>query len=212
MLKQSEIFAFISLFFLIVMFIVQGEKNELRSASQDLNRCRQDLAESRRDNPPIVILSEQNPEYRFPLGKATPTLAFQHALRERIVPLIDSLSRDCGCDGIEVVGHTDALRVAGNRSDLDNLAVSFLNSHRPDMLTPGSNMDLGMMRALSVLDILKLAAAEGRLPQVRFFLPYSAGQMILPSRTLPMTDESAIDRSRRRIEIRLLKVRSRQIN
>jgi hypothetical protein len=62
-----------------------------------------------------------------------------------------------------------------------------------------------MMRALSIIRYFKQAQKEGRLSQIEYFLPYSAGQMLTPNHTLDTSAETSENERRRRIEMRLLK-------
>ena len=66
-----------------------------------------------------------------------------------------------------------------------------------------SIMDLGMMRALAVLNVLKDSQLEGALQEIDFFLPYSAGQFIDENYQLSLDASESSNSSRRRIEIRL---------
>ncbi len=180
LLKQAEIFAFLALIFLIGVYLLLIEP----------------------EPPPIIVLSEAEQSYRFEIGKAEISADFDRALRRDIVPLLDSLSRKCKCDLIEVVGHTDGMPVR-NRSNLDDLADAF-NRESMEDLQAGSNMDLGMMRALSIINLLEQERQGGRLPQIRYFSPYSAGHMILLDYDLTTAEHHGQDDStRRRIEIRL---------
>ncbi len=189
-LKQSEIFAFFAAFFLLAIVLLQNKQQE---------------------NPPIIILNERNAAYRFESGSATVPQAFRNALQNRIIPLLDSLSDHYDCDAIEVVGHTDETHIEPPTSNLDENIITSFNNGRVESLQPGSNVDLGMMRALAIMTILKRAQRRGYLKKIDYFFPYSAGQMIKLNRRIPTTEERRPDRARRRIEIRLLKPNTRQL-
>lgn len=182
-LKQAELFAFLAAMFLVGIFILERERQR---------------------NPPIVVLSEERAEFRFALGSAEIPEAFQVALRERIIPQLDTLSRACNCNLIEVVGHTDGVPVGGGRSTLDQDVLRML-SGGADTPRAGSNIDLGMMRAVTIVRLFREAQAGGHLKRVRFFYPYSAGQVILPGGMLAAEggEVPREDGARRRIEIRL---------
>lgn len=196
-LKQSEIFAFIALIFLIGIVLLIQEP----------------------EDPPIIILSEQEESFRFDLGSAVVPKPFEDALNERIIPRLDSLMRECLCDAIEVVGHTDNYPVSPDRdSNLDQELVVAYTQRRVANLMHGSNVDLGMIRAMAIINILRDSQDQDRLLQdIRYFFPYSAGQMILPAdstgaRFLDTTITRQKDPLRRRIELRLLRSETQQLD
>lgn len=189
-LKQSEIFAFLAAFFLIAIILQQKEHQE---------------------NPPIIRLSEKDESFRFELGSPEVPPRFREAIQKEIIPHLEELSRKCQCDAIEVVGHTDGVRIQQPVSNLDDKLLGAFLTNEIETLHPGSNIDLGMMRALAIISVLKESQNAGQLKQISFFLPYSAGQMILPDQHLAEADIKAPDRARRRIEIRLLKSSTRRI-
>ncbi len=195
-LKQSEIFAFLAAFFLIAILLQQ----KAAERQQGL-----------REHPPIIRMSEEDESFRFELGSAEVSPRFRRAIEEVIVPKLNEQGRKCGCDAIEVVGHTDGVHVSQRFSELDEkLAASFAGG-KIERLLPGSNMDLGMLRALAVIKILRESRDAGRLKGVTYFFPYSAGQMIRPDQRLAEADIKTPDGSRRRIEIRLLKASERRV-
>jgi hypothetical protein len=189
-LRQAELFALLALFFVIGLVMLEKD---------------------RQDNPPILLLSEQDEAWRFALGSAELTPAFAGAIRSRILPLLETMARSCGCDTIEVIGHTDGVAVRGGLSELDHGLAAALLDGGIDDLQAGSNVDLGMMRALAVVALLREGHRAGRLAGVRFFAPYSAGQMLLPDGTLSLGAAAREDAQRRRIEIRLLRSASRAV-
>ncbi len=186
----------------------QAHIARLEAKAAEVDRLEAELAAARTAaveaaRPPIVVLSEANRRYEFEVGSAVISDNYKQALLEQIVPQLERHSRECGCDAIEVIGHTDGLPVGG-RSNLDRELVAAFNRAELPQLVPGSNLDLGMLRALSIVRVLRAAQREGALPRIRYFLPYSAGQMLRPDRTLEIDSGSIRDKSRRRIELRLL--------
>lgn len=177
-LKQAEVFAFLAALFLIAVVLTEKQRLE---------------------NPPIIILSEENKAFRFQSGSAEVPSAFVLALRDRIVPEIDRLSRKYQCDSIEIIGHTDSVPVKKNLSTMDAVSDSLSGA------MPGSNVDLGMMRAISVMRLFKEAKTTGRLSMIKYIIPYSGGQLILPNRALSWGFERNGNNARRRIEVRLLR-------
>lgn len=189
-LKQSEIFAFIAA---ILLFNVVF------------------LEKARQENPPIIVLSEEEDSFRFDSGSAKIPPAFLHALNSYIIPLIDSLSQAYNCDAIEVVGHTDEEPLQNPFSNLDYRLLEAAGKGDYHALSPGSNLDLGMMRALSIITALKKSQSAGLLSQIQYFHPYSAGQMIDLDRHLISSPTGGRDARRRRIEIRLLNSATRPL-
>lgn len=180
---------------------------QLDAQAEAANALRAELdqlrtAENASDRPPIVILSERNQNYRFGVGSAEITPDFQRELDLKVVPMLAQQARECRCDALEVVGHTDGLPINGS-SNLDrNLVRAFTGADTE--LSPGSNIDLGMMRALSIIRYLKEAQQQGQLSGIRYFIPYSAGQMLRTDYSLETSKGRIEDRSRRRITLRLL--------
>jgi flagellar motor protein MotB len=198
-LKQAELFVFLAMVFLIGMFVVSARRGDVPLAPET-------------DQPPIIMLSEENDEYRFDLGSAEIPDVFREALEEEIVPLLDELSRRYRCDTLEIVGHTDGVRMCKALSTLDEELVGALHSDYTRELVAGSNLDLGMMRAIAIVKILRESQNVGWLGNVKYILPYSAGQLIEVDRSLVReVNDMSDDRSRRRIEIRLLRSNSLNI-
>lgn len=150
------------------------------------------------DQPPIISLPESQ-GYSFESGRAALTPEFQKALHDKIVPRIKGLLARYKCDIVEVVGHTDSQKVAAN-SNLDrNLLSAAQEQALTDPLSPGSNADLGLMRAWALIDFLR------QLPELHgvAFYGYSAAQAIRPDGTLASASDTVVDPNRRRIEIRV---------
>jgi len=120
------------------------------------------------------------------------------------VPLLDSLSRQYEADVVEVIGHTDAVPV-NSQSTLDRTLLKAFEGSSGDTMrvSPGSNVDLGIMRALTITRYLQSSKSAGRLSKISRFVPYSAGQVVLPDGSIASSEDSALDPARRRIEIRL---------
>lgn len=190
---------------------LQERLEAAQATTEEVSELREQLANARAmiaqqpESPPIIILSERNQNYRFAVGSATISRSFQRALDNRIIPVLEEQSQRCNCDAIEVIGHTDSLPVNSGRSNLDEELIAAFTQEETPSLVPGSNLDLGMMRALSIIRYLKQAQKQGRLTQIEYFLPYSAGQMLKPDHTLDTSPETRENERRRRIEMRLLK-------
>ena len=177
-LKRAEIFAFLAALFLIGVVLSEQQRLE---------------------NPPIIILSEKNEDFRFPSGSAEVPSAFVKALQQEIIPELDRLSKRYQCDSIEIIGHTDGVPVTKSVSNMDYI------THNVRKSVPGSNLDLGMLRAISVMKVFEDAQNSGALGRIRRIIPYSAGQFVLPDKQLAWGYNRHGDDVRRRIEIRLLR-------
>jgi len=187
---------------------LRARQVQLEAQAAEIARLKIDLARAKAEveaaaRPPIVVLAETNRRFAFEVGSAALPEEFQQALVSEVIPQLERFSQECGCDAIEVIGHTDGLPVQG-RSNLDRRLVSAFNRAELPGLVPGSNLDLGMLRALSIVRALKAAQREGALPGIRYFLPYSAGQMLRLDRSLEANSVTLRDENRRRIELRLL--------
>lgn len=150
------------------------------------------------DQPPIIVLTEAE-GYSFETGKADITPEFSEALTMKIIPNLNAFAEQYHCDVIEVIGHTDGQPVAfTSRSNLDaHLSLALNGGTVP--LIPGSNADLGLMRAWSVIRYLR----EIKEFRGKVFYGYSAGQAILPDGRYAAPYGMTPNPSRRRIEIRL---------
>ena len=142
-----------------------------------------------------IVLTEAE-GYSFETGKADITPEFSEALTTKIISDLNAFAEKYNCDVIEVIGHTDGQPVA-SKSNLDEHLSQALRETVP--LTPGSNADLGLMRAWSVIRYLR----EIKEFQGKVFYGYSAGQAILPDGSYAALFKTAPDPTRRRIEIRL---------
>ena len=148
------------------------------------------------DQPPIIVLRESE-GYSFPSGSAALSPAFQRNLKDEIIPTLARNIETYRCDIVEVIGHTDSQPVAA----LSNIDTDFLAFVRGTdiALSPGSNADLGLMRAWNVINFL---VGNGKWERVRFY-GYSAAQAIAPSGELVKVDAPVVDAQRRRIEVRV---------
>lgn len=152
----------------------------------------------RLDQPPVITVSEAQ-VYSFASGKADLTPEFTQYIAQTIVPRLVQLAGVYACDVVEVIGHTDEQTVRSS----SNLDRALLNGSSMN-LSPGSNLDLGFLRAFAVVRALR---SDGRLTGTLYYA-YSAGQTIMPDGQIagPEKDPQP-DASRRRIEIRLRRSR-----
>jgi flagellar motor protein MotB len=173
-----------------------------RGAQAEISRLKDQVTQAgTNDQPPIITISDTE-VYSFPSGKAELSPDFERLLTDAIIPKLEKLARDYRCDIIEVIGHTDEQPI-GLASNLDVALLPALNNGSMT-LTAGSNLDLGSMRAWSVIRFLK---ADVRLAGKRFY-GYSAGQTILPDGNIAAPAKPPQnDPARRRIEIRLRRLK-----
>ncbi|EAM49729.1 hypothetical protein WH8501_23270 [Crocosphaera watsonii WH 8501] len=114
-------------------------------------------------------------------------------------------------DTVVVVGQTDGQSVGNRVSNLDKTLEKSATGNLPiSKLTPGSNADLGLIRALAVVKELQRIFADNNpvetLDAQKSFRAYSAGQLTLPNGTFAEPNPKP-DAQRRRIEIRFTKTR-----
>jgi len=161
------------------------------------------------DDSLIFTLSENEKDFRFSTGSAEIRAAFQEGLITRVFSKIREKSEAYGCDVLMIIGHTDESQFpAARASNLDDSLTAVNATGNLDQLAPGSNTDLGMVRALAVAIFMRQHADQ--YPEVKYFLPYSAGQLIMPDRSLSSSLlgpnlPGIPDDSRRRIELQLTK-------
>ena len=141
-------------------------------------------------------------DFSFQLGKAELTSEFENYLRKTVAPLLVEMKSTYGVDVVEVVGHTDTVRMSGTPSNLDDELRNGLSGSAPiSSLTPSDNAGLGMSRAVAVVRVL---LEEQQLSGLRI-LPLSGAQLIgLDDQLDSSTSVVPVGKSaRRRIEIRL---------
>ena len=151
--------------------------------------------------PPIISLDGNR--YRFEIGSAEITAAFQLYLEDEAAVKIAGLLNQYNADVIEIVGHTDEQVIQPNiekTSNLDLLAIPAVNGAPGVHLTPVDNAGLGLARAIEVARVLR---QQPELAGVRV-VPLSAGQLMRKGDLLsPGGGEALNDPDRRRIEIRV---------
>lgn len=145
-----------------------------------------------------IIIDEKSGNFEFPSGSAELTTDLRKYIQNTIIPKIKNSTEKGDIDFIQIIGHTDSQWIS-NTSNLDNkLTAAATGSEAINALKAGSNTDLGLMRAVAVVQFLNTK----KLGRTKF-RAYSAGQLYSPSGELTKTDISADD-TRRRIEIRFI--------
>ena len=184
---MSNAFMILSLFLLLALFQSYNLISKLEEANRKLQTA-----------TPIVI-DEKSGKFKFQSGSAELNPALKTYIRQRIIPAIETITKDREIDFIQVIGHTDGQGIQ-QTSNLDkNIESVASRKQSVKMLVPGSNTDLGLMRALAVVQEIE---STGKLKNVKF-RAFSAGQLYLPSGKLAAVNRDS-DSSRRRIEIRFI--------
>jgi hypothetical protein len=189
-LKQSELVLLLAFIFLLIAIKINKEYVE---------------------NPPIITLSEDDENYRFESASDEVSDRYDEKLRKEIIPYLDSLSIVYKCNAIQIIGHT-----SGRGLNQKKFAKSNLDDHLSESLysetelLPSSNVDLGMMRATAIMKILRSSTKEGLLENIKYWFPYSAGQLVKTDGKLIefeaiLRDKNWDHNQRRRVEIRLFR-------
>lgn len=193
-MEQAEIFVFIASFFLIALGFKEPEKPTPPPPVP------------KSELPPIKVFPESS-NFKFPSGEAELSSGFKEYIHTQLGSEILAITQQYDVDVIEVIGHTDGQRVGGNESGVesnldDNLEKVNLNQLPLSKLQPASNTDLGIMRALAVVQELKKSGKE--IAKLNF-RAYSAGQLLLEDGSPASVDREDTP-ERRRIEIRFTKL------
>ncbi len=177
---MSNAFMILSFFLILALFHVSNLNRRLQSAT------------------PIVI-DEKSGNFTFVSKSAALTPELRQYILTSVIPTIQKTVKSHDIDFVQIIGHTDGAEISGV-GNLDREMETVANGKdKVDKLYPGSNTDLGLMRALAVVQEIQ---KTGQLPDVKF-RAYSAGQLYLPSGELAKIDRTDND-SRRRIEIRFI--------
>ena len=187
---------------------------QLKKASSDLQRLllssneqsrgRIDILQSEikrlKSAPPVVVIQDSG-GFQFESGSANLPRELKSYITQDLVDRIERITQQRNLYVVEIIGHTDGQVNFGN-GNLDRQLEEVAQGKQPvDSLKPGSNADLGLMRALEVVKQLQAVQQQtGRLKGVQF-RPYSAAQLQLPTGEFASRDRNP-DANRRRIEIR----------
>lgn len=189
-----------SMLFSLLWFVERFRTIELSGRNELL---RHEIESLRRDKPPIITLDEAS-GYTFDSGSAGLSISFQHALQQEIIPKLNTILNDYNVDVVEVVGHTDGQIVSAKQSNLDlELENVALERSSIESLVFGSNVDLGLIRAIAVANFIK-HNASGKLSNSSYRY-YSAAQLIPPNGP-PQNASREPDATRRRIELRFTRL------
>lgn len=157
------------------------------------------------DAPPIIIIQDEG-AYRFASGSAEIPPKMLNYILNKIVPEIENRTKEYNINVVEVIGHTDGQPNGNVVSNLDDNLGKVVNGKLAIAnLRAGSNADLGLMRALAVVKVLRDVQKQQSQLSKLSFRAYSAAQLILPNGELAAGDIGE-DATRRRIEIRFTRL------
>ncbi|MEM8718868.1 MAG: flagellar motor protein [Cyanobacteria bacterium P01_G01_bin.39] len=181
-----------------------SDLQQLLLRSNQQSRSRIDILQSEiqrlKSAPPVVVIQDSG-GYQFDSGSASLPENLKDYITVDLVDRIERISRQRNLYVVEIIGHTDGQVNFGN-GNLDRQLEEVAKGKQPiNSLKPGSNADLGLMRALEVVKQLQAVQEQtGRLQGVQF-RPYSAAQLQLPNGEFASANRNP-DANRRRIEIR----------
>lgn len=177
---------------LLILVLFQSQK-----LNQDLKK-----ANERLQSASPIIIDESSKKIKFQSGSAELNPEFKERISKTIIPEIKKNLQSKEIDFIQIIGHTDGQRNNTN-SNLDKTLEAVAQGRQPvSNLTPGSNADLGLMRALAVVQELQNSDELKNLE----FRAYSAAQLYSPGEDgdILATINRQPDQTRRRIEIRFI--------
>jgi hypothetical protein len=158
--------------------------------------------------PPNIVLAASD-GLEFESGKATLSGDLEKYVRDKLVGQIEKAAEEYNVNTVVVIGHTDGKNVPQKISNVDTSVGGVIaGTVGVETLVPGSNVDLGMMRALAVVTLLKniqrTAGQMTRIDTEHGFRAYSAGAFLTKEGELAPLDNDN-DPKRRRIEIRFIR-------
>ena len=181
-----------------------AELRQLLLRSNERSQSRVDVLQSEirrlKSAPPVVVIQDSG-GFQFDSGSASLPADLKSYITMDLVDRIERISQQRNLYVVEIIGHTDGqVNFGGGNLDQQLEAVA-QGKKSVESLKPGSNADLGLMRALEVVKQLQTVQSQtGRLRGVQF-RPYSAAQLQLPSGEFADPNRNP-DANRRRIEIR----------
>jgi outer membrane protein OmpA-like peptidoglycan-associated protein len=180
----------------------KGLEEEIAAANRRLEWAQGRVKAYKKAETPIINIPATS-RYQFESRSALLPASLGAALSNELAPQINSIVREYQVDVVEVIGHTDGQSIGQGASNLDlNLEKVAGSSQAITTLVPGSNADLGLMRALSVIQVLQ---KNKKLKGLKF-RAYSAAQLTLPGGEFASDANKGSDPSRRRIEIRFTRL------
>ena len=188
--------------------LIKSNKNliKLDELTQELETIKNNNKELKIENSSLkstpIIIDEKSGEFKFKSGSAELNQDLKKHIKNKVVPNIKNNLKDKDIDFIQIIGHTDG-QVNSSNSNLDQTLEKVARGDKPfSELKSGSNADLGLMRALAVVQELQ---NNDELKNLEF-RAYSAAQLYLPGedRDILAPVNRQPDETRRRIEIRFI--------
>ncbi len=181
-----------------------SELQRLLLNSNEQSRSREDILQSQikrlKSAPPVVVIQDSG-GYQFDSGSANLPQELKSYITKDLVDRIEKISQQRNLYVVEIIGHTDGQVNFGGGNLDQQLEKVAQGKQSVDSLKPGSNADLGLMRALEVVKELQTVQEQtGKLKGVQF-RAYSAAQIQLPNGDFAPVNRQG-DPNRRRIEIR----------
>ena len=146
-----------------------------------------------------ILIDEQSGKFSFTPNSAKLSPQLKQYIKQKIIPTIQSIIQKHDIDFVQVIGHTDGQEI--NRSgNLDQKLQSVaLEKKTVNELLPGSNTDLGLMRALAVIQEIEKSDQTKKVK----LRAYSAAQLYDLKGDLAQLDRED-NAQRRRIEVRFI--------
>ncbi len=177
--------------------LVTTSKDKLEQKSNRVTELETEIEKLK--SPPIIVIRDSKSR-RFESGSAEISGDLKGFIEEDLVKQIENFAKEYQGYVVEVIGHTDGQVNKGSISNLDTQLEQVAKGNESvSSLAAGSNADLGLMRALAVVQRLQ---KNPRLQELDLkFKAYSAAQLYNPTGNYAGANRSP-DQSRRRIEVR----------
>ncbi|MGD1704036.1 hypothetical protein [Dapis sp. BLCC M229] len=177
--------------------LVTTSKDKLEQKSNRVTELETEIEKLK--SPPIIVIRDSKSR-RFESGSAEISGDLKGFIEEDLVKQIENFAKEYQGYVVEVIGHTDGQVNKGSISNLDTQLEQVAKGNESvSSLAAGSNADLGLMRALAVVQRLQ---KNPRLQKLGLkFRAYSAAQLYNPTGNYAGANRSP-DQSRRRIEVR----------
>jgi len=192
---------------------INGLENNNKDLRSQLDQKTNEAKEMQRKlkSAPVILIKDSDTDskgrsLRFETGKANLPEGLKLFIENDLVTKLEKAAKEYPeYQFIDVIGHTDGQETIaqGNPSNLDtNLeGVATNKDSNINTLQPGSNTDLGLIRALAVVKKLQEIQVKNDGLKGLKFRAYSAGQLLLSSGEYAPSDRTS-NPARRRIEIR----------
>lgn len=177
--------------------LVTTSKEELEQKSNRVTQLETEIEKLK--SPPVIVIRDSQAR-RFESGSAEISGDLKGFIEGDLIKQIEDFAKEYKGYVVEVIGHTDGQVNKGSGSNLDTQLEQVAQGNESvNTLTPGSNADLGLMRALAVVKQLQ---ENPRLQELGLtFRPYSAAQLYNPGGDFAGANRNP-EQSRRRIEVR----------